>query len=597
MKKTLLVSCFTLLSVFLSLTAFSQVVLVNSPASIAGSKGFTAAGTWGADLTTDVWTADAVFIQDATAPTSDGCSPAVNGAALAGKIVLIDRGVCEFGYKALQAQNAGAIAAVIVNNVPGGGTAGMGIGADGANVTIPVVMISYEDGQAIRTALMTTTVNMTIGNVIFNNDIALSADRVSNAVNGIMPANQADALGGVSFTPAVNVLNKGLNNATNIQVQAVITFTPPGGSPVQVYNETNSATAVAVDSSVFISLPEFTATDGAGTYETTYTVSSTEGDDAPATNDNVFKTRFILGDNVYSRARWDVANNRPYSTIGRTISGGGSVEFLAGFEVAEGLGYKLDSIKFQVFPQTGTLGGLELNSVTGYVYEWDDANEDTLVTNDELTIVGYAPVTFQDTSATSAWVTAEIYDYLELEPGGYVIPGDNKKYFVGIRYEGSAIVFFGFDDEYNQTVALDNGLITKDFDLPYIVINSWNDGVPDIENGSIFTGVGGAVASALYINPYESSSVEVNPSNVVVTLSPNPASNQLVVESKLKTVTSDISYTVRDNTGRLVYNGSKKLNSDYDRFVFDVSQLATGQYFILITTNNGIKAERFTVLH
>lgn len=601
MQKKLLISCFTLLSVFLSLTAFSQVVLVNSPASIAGSKGFTAAGTWGADITTGTWTADAIFTDDGTAPTSDGCTPPVNAAALVGKIVLIDRGTCEFGYKALQAENAGAIAVIIVNNAPGGATAGMGAGADGANVTIPVVMISYEDGQAIRTAMMTSTVNITIGNVVFNDDISLDADRVSNPVNGIMPANQADALGGLTFTPGVNVLNKGLNDATNVEVEAVITFTPAGGgAATQVYSETSTASlaTLAKDSSVFISLPDFTASEGAGTYEITYTVSSTEGDDDAATSDNVFKSKFVLSEEgIYSRARWDEANNRPFSTIGRTVSGGGSVEFLAGFEVPEGLGYKLDSIKFQVFPQTGTLGGLEPNSVTGYVYEWEDINEDTLVTNDELTIVGYAPVEFVDTSATSAWVTAEIYDYLELEPGGYVIPGDNKHYFVGVRYEGTGIVFFGFDDEYSQTVALDNGLITRDFDLPYIVITSWNNSVPDIEAGSIFTGVGGAVATALYLNPYESPSIEVAPTNVAVTLSPNPANNQLVVESKLKSATGNITYTIRDNAGRMVYNSSKTLNGDFDNTSFDVSKFAAGQYFIVITTDNGIKAERFTVQH
>ncbi|MCF8246167.1 MAG: T9SS type A sorting domain-containing protein [Saprospiraceae bacterium] len=584
-------------TLFLALTVSAQVVLVNSPASIAGSKAFDAAA-FGADLTSGTWTGDVVFVNDGSANPTQGCEAATNAAELAGKIALIDRGTCEFGLKCLNAENAGAIAVVVFNSVAnaGLGTIPMGAGVNGAAVTIPAVMLSYEEGQTIRTTMMTETVNMTIGNVVFENDLALTAKRLSNMVNGVMPVNQAEALG-VGFTPGVNVLNKGLNGATSIQAEGVITHTPAGGSATLVYDEVNSLASLAKDSSGFIQLADYTPTEGAGVYDITYSVSSSEGDSPEAVSDNEFTSQFVFSSNVYCRGRWDFTNNRPISSIGRTVGGGGSVEFLAGFEVPEGAGYKLDSIQFQIFPQTGTLGGLEANSVTGYVYEWDDLNSDEGITNDELTIVGYAPVTFADTSATSAWVKADIYDYLELEPGGYVVPGDNKRYFLGVRYEGSAIVFFGFDDGYDQTVAMDNGLIQRDFDLPYIVITAWDNSVPDIEGGGLFTDVGGAIASALIINQYDSPSIEVAPSNVAVTLSPNPANNQLVVESKLKSATGGISYTIRDNAGRMVYNSSKTLNTDYDKASFNVSQFAAGQYFIVVTTDQGIKAERFTVQH
>jgi hypothetical protein len=38
------------------------------------------------------------------------------GAGVAGRIALIDRGVCEFGLKALNAQQSGATGVVIANN-------------------------------------------------------------------------------------------------------------------------------------------------------------------------------------------------------------------------------------------------------------------------------------------------------------------------------------------------------------------------------------------------------------------------------------------------------------------------------------------------
>lgn len=584
-------------TLFLAFTASAQFVLVNSPAGIAGSKAFSAAG-FGAALTSGVWTADVVFVNDGSASPTLGCMAATNGAALAGKIALIDRGSCEFGVKCLNAEMAGAIAVVVFNSAPnaGAGTIVMGAGAVGATVTVPAVMLSYEDGQEIRAIMATQTVNMTIGNVQFPNDLRISADRISTMFNGVMPTEQAEVLG-TAFTPAANVLNRGTNDASNVALQAVITHTPAGGSAAQVYDQSNDLAFLDNDSSALILLPEYVPAEGAGTYSVTYTVTGSVADSPEVTSDNTATTNFVLSNNVYCKGRWDAANKRPVTTNSYTISGGGNIEFLAGFEVPVGVGYKLDSIQFLVTTNAASLGTLGPDVVNGYVYEWEDANGDELVTNDEIEIIGFAPVSFTDTSATSEWIKADIYDYLELEPGGYVIPDDNKRYFVGVRYEGPFLVFFGFDEGYNQTLAVNN-FVDRDIDLPYIGINAWSNQKPDIEAGFLFTGNRASVATALYLGEAPpSSDNEVAPSNVAVTLSPNPTSNQLVVESKLKSATGGITYTIRDNNGRMVYSSSKTINNDYDKVSFNVSQYAAGQYFIVITTDQGIKAERFTVQH
>lgn len=67
-----------------------------------------------------------------------------------GKIALIDRGTCTFRDKILRAQQAGAIAALIVNNVPGNPIAP---GGDGVGITIPSAMISLDDGDRLKAAL------------------------------------------------------------------------------------------------------------------------------------------------------------------------------------------------------------------------------------------------------------------------------------------------------------------------------------------------------------------------------------------------------------------------------------------------------------
>lgn len=90
-----------------------------------------------------------VLADDGTAPTANGCEPFINN--VAGQVVLVDRGVCGFAVKAKNAQNAGALAVVIANNVEGAGAIALG-GTD-PTITIASIGISLEDGNAIKAAL------------------------------------------------------------------------------------------------------------------------------------------------------------------------------------------------------------------------------------------------------------------------------------------------------------------------------------------------------------------------------------------------------------------------------------------------------------
>ncbi len=61
-------------------------------------------------------TGDIVLAIDGIAPTSDACT-ALTAGAMAGKVGLVYRGTCGFTVKVKIAQNAGAIAVVVANNV------------------------------------------------------------------------------------------------------------------------------------------------------------------------------------------------------------------------------------------------------------------------------------------------------------------------------------------------------------------------------------------------------------------------------------------------------------------------------------------------
>jgi hypothetical protein len=123
---------------------------ITEPASIADSYE-TGASTFGIDPPTNPFTSDVVLVNDNSANPTLGCGTLTNAAQINGKIAYFDRGICTFVQKALNAQNAGALAVIIANNQQGGAMS-MG-GDDNGALTIPVISISQEDGVLIKEQL------------------------------------------------------------------------------------------------------------------------------------------------------------------------------------------------------------------------------------------------------------------------------------------------------------------------------------------------------------------------------------------------------------------------------------------------------------
>lgn len=86
---------------------------------------------------------------DAGVSPSDACEPITND--VGGKVAVVDRGTCLFVDKARHVQTAGAIAMIVVNNVPGASRTNMaGVAPE---VTIPCVGLSNDDGLLLRAAM------------------------------------------------------------------------------------------------------------------------------------------------------------------------------------------------------------------------------------------------------------------------------------------------------------------------------------------------------------------------------------------------------------------------------------------------------------
>jgi len=114
-------------------------------------------------------TADVILVNDGSGTVTDACSAIIN--SISGKIALIDRGNCSFVSKAQAAVAAGAVGVIIANN-----TGGAPPNMSGTPVlSIPCVSVSLSDGNLLKTALSSGTVNATI-TTCSGNDIDASFD-------------------------------------------------------------------------------------------------------------------------------------------------------------------------------------------------------------------------------------------------------------------------------------------------------------------------------------------------------------------------------------------------------------------------------------
>jgi hypothetical protein len=126
-------------------------VTVNSPApAVYGNAGNAGFGPLNFNVNGDLELANPI----------DACA-ALSG-SVAGKVAVIDRGTCPFVDKVLAAQNAGAIAVIICNNVPGAPGSMGGAGA----VTIPSLMLSQDDCFTLKMLMQSSTVNVTLNRVL-----------------------------------------------------------------------------------------------------------------------------------------------------------------------------------------------------------------------------------------------------------------------------------------------------------------------------------------------------------------------------------------------------------------------------------------------
>jgi hypothetical protein len=127
--------------------ALPNIVEIHAPSSATGQYGASGAA-FGPAPTLPGVSGAVVLVNDATGVGSDGCEPLIGFPA--GAIALVDRGTCTFVQKAANAQNAGAVAMVVVNSIAGDPVT---MGGSDETIIVPSVMVSQADGSAMKAGL------------------------------------------------------------------------------------------------------------------------------------------------------------------------------------------------------------------------------------------------------------------------------------------------------------------------------------------------------------------------------------------------------------------------------------------------------------
>ncbi|NVK66410.1 MAG: T9SS type A sorting domain-containing protein [Flavobacteriales bacterium] len=575
MKKILL----SLAVVATGFAAQSQVICAGiSPAAIQGNYDFTWGDPAGGDWSTPDFLIPNTFVQDTLAVVDDGstgtnpqgnpvsaegCNPLVNGVDVNGKIAVIYRNTCEFGAKALNAQNAGAVGVIIINRDPE--VIEMGGGADGASVTIPVVMISSTDGLTITNEMANGPVVMFLGNKtgLYPNDAGVtSGTSLWSKSSGVL-SQLAQNGSEFNFDVATRIYNYGTDDQTSASVTA--TVDGPSGN---VYTETVnlptilSGDSVDVEPGGALSFPQFSLTSyPAGEYTVSYSVDLGIADDYDA--DNTVSSSFYVQDSIFGFSPFD-ANGLPVQNNGfRPGTNNSTFSNCIVFDNPNGSRVGVTGLYFQALGSSVDLSGEEISL---YAYRWEDVftdlNDPAMAFNSLNPIANgfyYFPSDLQGETVYGAFNTP-------------VLMEDNQRFLLCAQTV-NLDVFLGFNDGTDYTRNVDyylQPLAPIENDGAYFAVGFGSD---------IMSSVGAKMVDAASIGLDENGTIEGS-------AYPNPAKDIVTIEIE---TTEDATIVVTDLSGKIVLNDA--LSFANGNATVNIADLESGMYVFNITLANGLSSQ------
>jgi hypothetical protein len=323
--------------------------------------------------------------------SAEGCNPLINN--LSGKIAVIYRNTCSFSSKALNAQNAGAVGVIIINRDPG--VIDLLPGADGINVTIPVVMIASNDGQALVAEMQNGPVVVMLGNEnIYENNISIYPSEALISKYGSIPYNMA--INGYSFKIGFKARNSGYSNNNSFSFNARIT--DPNGTIVYNHDVNNIG---MFGGDIFHLLnynntffPDFTMTNPiVGKYTLTYT-ASIDGVIDQMESDNVVTSSFYVTNDILSLARQD-------ETIGEVL--------VNKIQISSSSSYKACMKLNNEYPFASNLN--RLSGLNFWIWSTDSTIQNEVITAEISAIISNSPTVTNSSFAAPIGSLAYLYNY------------------------------------------------------------------------------------------------------------------------------------------------------------------------------------------
>lgn len=555
MMKTLQKLLMAFVLVATAFNASAQIVLlVQEPANLEGSYDFTysSANGWGADMDTVAITAQAAFASDGTAADSLGCDDIVNTADIDGKIAVVYRGECNFSLKAKNVQDSGAVALVIINNIPGA-PVGMGGGTLAEEVVIPVVMISDADGAALRDSIEAGAVEMFLGNNTgqYANNVGSYRSNVAGANSYAIPVEFAQSASDFSVPVGAWVYNFGSAEAVNALVTASIDV-----DGTELYNETSTGTNIPVGDSAFFTLPEFAQTNGydEGVYTITYTIVTDNNDEFP--DDNEVTTSFwINGEGLYSKSTVDPEEG-PIAGNGIRPANSTEYQWCIALQSENAEALQVTGITFSTLTNDFELTG---EAVQLAVYEWNDPISSTAVSFDDL----------------NELTDNEFYDYTADLQDEFVTQtfAEPVELLNGQKYLACATIFT--DDMF---LGVDAGL---DYNVMYeTYLDEVFFPVNDIGQSTWFPGgFGTDNVPAIIVNLESANGIADELEKLEVTPYPNPTVDNITIP--MMGVTGDVLVEAFDVKGTLVL--SETVCQTNNRLELNVAGLSSGMHMFNLT--------------
>jgi hypothetical protein len=527
---------------------------------------------WGGAFSAD-FCAPVVWAKDLVGNDSLACDSIAAG-SLAGKVVVIRRGACEFGRKALNAEKAGAVAVIIVNHFANAADNGctvlnMGAGAVGSQVTIPLLGGARDMGITLDNAIKAGNAE-----VCFRLP-TMTAPTV--AYQYATPVSQVDSLGAMSVT----FINRSAADVTGLVLKADIK--QPDGTRQSVSLPIDR---VAAGADTFAIFPPFLPKNVKGKFDVTFSNNkfttsrdsvrrSFEHTDYTFAVDNLVIDPLGVGltNQQFADAGFSTQNAGLYWT-GRT---GGKATYAT---------FGLSNVDSLYVPDNP-----EANQILVYIYDADadddgvgDLNESFADLTDGL--IGTAVYEMNGNEGVDSLLNVQLTDVVN---GDNVIDlKPNHPYYVSLLYDGTLAGTsrcLRFSNTLQEEYLVVGGLLATPL-------------FTNLDGGTLYSGWAGAtVIQRMQLegfNPIVNTKTpQLDASKISIT--PNPAVDFINVNLKLAE-TSNVGITLIDWAGRSVRTIAQR-DFQTGTLQVDTKSLPSGTYMMWVRTREGYRVEKVAVCH